>query len=269
MLAPARSSRSLSVALLLTLGLAACDRTPGLVAAKAAAEKGDIQVSAQGIGLDSMSVTVTSIRNDTIVLPAGTRFNSNNAGTQNMMAAATVTFAFSNATPQAPQIITQPVPVYCLNRFLDVPTSAVSFSVSYTEETDPLRLLAECLESKNAEHEVKQLAVWMVSDSLMELSREDVAAKFLDDMEKNWRETWSSGERAAEEIEIQDPDADPEFLERVRQMTPEDLEELAGLIRPTLRSRAEAQVRRYVDQTTGLLESCGYDLTTKRFFRDD
>lgn len=257
----------LSAAITLAMALSACERGPSSVPAQRATEKGDLDVSAQGVGLDSMSVTMTSTRNDSIVFPVGTRFNSASSGTQNMISAATITFVFTSASPSSPQTIVLPVPVYCVDRWLDVPTPASSFSVSYTEETDPLRKLAACLESDSAPHQVKQLAIWMVSDSLMDITQDELAAKFLDESEQHWRETYSTGDKAAEEIKKRMPEADPAFIDRVRQMTSAELEELLDTVRPGLRRDAALEVKTYVEQTPALLSGCGYDLSTKRFFQ--
>jgi hypothetical protein len=162
--------------------------------------------------------------------------------------------------------LTQQVPVYCINRFLDVPTTSSGFSVSYTEETDPIRKLVACMENKTATHRAKQIAVWMISDNLVDMTKDELVNKFLDDTETKWRKH-SSGLDLAREYRRNMPDAPEELIDAIRNLTPEQIKPMMDVMRPTLRKGAESQVSEYAEKSASLLADCGYDLSNKRFFR--
>jgi hypothetical protein len=243
----------------------ACGPGQELTAGKAVA-RGVAHIEAHGVDLENMSVTVTSTSNRTITLPVGTRFLSSSGGTQNMISASTIRFAFMNASPTSPQTITQQIPVYCINRFLDAPTSVSQFSVSYSEETDPVRKLVECLEKGSASHSAKQMAVWMVSDHLIDLSPDDLARRFVDEGEAKWHRH-ATGPELAELLKGSAPSTSTDVLDSIKNMSPDQIESVFQQLRPTLRKKAEEEAQKYATEAGSLLRDCGTDLSTTVLYR--
>jgi hypothetical protein len=252
--------------ILCSLGCSSGCGTEAEMTAGRAVEKAVASIEARGVDLENMTVTVTSKANTTIIVPVGTRFSSSASGTQNMISAGTIRFVFTSASPGSPQTLTQQIPVYCVNRFLDVPTSASQFTVSYSEETDPVRKLVECLETKSASHRARQLAVWMISDQLLELSPEQLANKFVNEVEVKWR-AHATGPELAEILRESAPDTPAEVLDSITNMSADQVELVLESLKPKFRADAEAEVKRYAEQTGPLLRDCGYDLSSAAFFK--
>lgn len=224
------------------------------------------QIEARGRDLENMSVTVTSSTNTTIVLPVATLFISSAGGTQNMMSAETVRFVFTTASPGSPQTITQLVPAYCINRFREVPTSDSEFTVSYSEETNPVRKLAACLEHKAGSKRAKQLAIWMVSDDLLALTPDELEQRFIEETESKVRHD-VTGTKLAAVIKEESPETPDEVLDAIKGMSTEELQPYLDRLIAGLRGRSKTQVQEYRDETPRLLRACGYDLSKSRFYQ--
>jgi len=250
------------VALVLVGGLVAYFkwRVPSKLDVVSAVDRDLVTVEAQGINVGAMKITLTSTRNMEILIPVGALFMSQSGGTQNMMAAETVRFVFTNARRDFPQSVTQEIRVYCINRFLEAPTEKSLFQVSYTEETNPIRKLAACLENHDADHYSKQIAIWMVSDKFLNMTFEEV-------VEKMTGYILSHG----------DPiDAD-KLIDMIKTQFPELTEgQIRAIINsPEMREMREESVRKatremveeYASKSGPLLETCGYHLKDSKFFQ--
>ncbi|WP_054774379.1 hypothetical protein [Methylogaea oryzae] len=189
-----------------------------------AVEDGSAQVSISGVDVQEMSFSVSATSDTRVVIPAGTLLASGAEGTQNMMTARTILVPL-HGTPEAPDIQTVRVPVYCINRYLAAPTSASAFSLgSVTEETEPVQRLARCLENLDADHRQKQYAIWSVSDKFMNMSGD----AFVENARPIVRsELQSLGpEGLADKVQREMPDIQPEYVAAIRAMSSTDLDEM-------------------------------------------
>lgn len=159
-----------------------------------------------------------------------------------------------------PQSVTQDVPSYCINRWRSVPDTEARFSASELEETNPLRKLVACLDQNPAEHRAKQMAVWMISDHLLDLTPQELADKFFAEIDAHAVQTSSE---FADALKKTQPDIAEEKLEEIRRIPPEQFLQ----VRTTyLRAHAEEEVKSYLEVTRPLLEGCGFSLSGSAFF---
>jgi hypothetical protein len=161
-----------------------------------------------------------------------------------------------------PQSVTQDVPSYCINRWREVPGSDAHFSVSEPDESNPLRKLAACLDQSSADHRDKQLAVWMVSDHLLELTTQELADKFFAEF-KSHAVTPTPAEFADYLKKIK-PDTSEEELEAIRHLTPGQILQVRD---EALKRRADEEVQEYLKITRPLLEGCGIDVSSAAIYR--
>src|SRR5205823_1568391 len=135
-------------------------------------------VAVDGVDVSQMHLQISSWHPATIVIPAGTVFASKNGGTQNMIAAKTVTVVFPGPANQqfsVQQVQTLDLEVYCINRLLEAPTVDSSYIVvSGGGELDPVRRLSDCLQNQDADHYSRQLAIWMTSDHFIDMTEDEV-----------------------------------------------------------------------------------------------
>lgn len=128
-------------------------------------------MSVIGRDVEHMHIEITSSRPGVVTIPVGTIFASNSPTTQNMMSAKTAQVTI--ATPNQPERID--IEVYCINRLLDAPFHDSTFTVvEGGPELDPIRRLAAFLESKNADHYTRQLAIWLMSENHLNLTQAEV-----------------------------------------------------------------------------------------------
>ncbi len=104
--------------------------------------------------------------------PAGSIIYSGNPGEQRLLTARTVAVVLDDATPAA----TVEVEVYCLDQFALTPTLSSPLSLptddgTESEETEPVRKLAQCLEEGSASHAARQFAIWMSVGKFVEQDR--------------------------------------------------------------------------------------------------
>lgn len=258
---------------------------------------GLVTIDAQGNGLKTVSVTVTAtVSNPVFFLPVGTLFTSSSGGTQSMITATTVPLVFhpveqdNNTTflSGAPlsggpkvqpavfqlgrnqgfrqiastvgeQVAKTEVETFCVNRWLKIPESDTSFSVSEPDPNDSRRKLVACLEHNPTGHFAKQMAVWMVSDRLIDISQQEFENKLFAEME----EESSSLEQFLQSLQRESTPLSEEELRQLQKLTPAEFEEIRDKV---LRSEAHSQVKNYVEVTQPLLEGCGIDLSGSTFF---
>jgi hypothetical protein len=276
---------------------------------------GDITVQALGKNLDFVTVTITTtptIANTTIVVPVGTQFTSSASGTQNMIAAGTVSFRFAQV-PQTqshylpperqdiarmgsmvpvsysaatnplrkvmlsderkPQTLTQDVPAYCINRWRDTPSTDTQFKVSESDGTDPLGKLASCLDRKGdaVEHRDKQVAIWLISDQLLDMTRNELAAKLREENESH--DTWLR-DALINRIAQANPNlGEDEIMARIQAMSENEIADLLRNVTAKEKEKLIAQsaqdnVREFTEVGGPLLESCGYTTSGYRLFQN-
>ena len=104
--------------------------------------------------------------------PAGSIIHSGNPGEQRLLTTRTVALVLDDATPTA----TVEVEVYCLDQFALTPTLSSPLSLpnddgTDSEETEPVRKLAQCLENGSASYAARQFAIWMSAGKFVEQER--------------------------------------------------------------------------------------------------
>lgn len=234
----------------------------GIVDAQA---KGLVDVTATGIDLNEMRVVVTAWAPVELTLPVGLLFISGDAATQNMMLAKTVPVALNGSAdnPESREII---VPVYCINRFRDTPSTASSFTLSAGgAETATLRGLAACLEGKAADEKARQMAVWVVSDDLQHLTAQQFAERLVEihrgeaarlgpvGLSKKWLQRGMNAELA----------------QMVAALPPDQLLQWFDEMRPELLADGRAEFYETRDAARPLLEEClGPQIATLPMFAE-
>ncbi|MGI9079145.1 MAG: hypothetical protein ACR2G6_17715 [Gemmatimonadaceae bacterium] len=255
-----------ALAIIAVLGCPGEGQRAGDIDVLAAQQEGLATVSVRGIDLEQLSVEVSSSEAGVIVIPVGTVFASSSVGTQTMMAAKTIRVVFPGEPGQryeVPQVQTVEVDVYCLNRMLKAPTPESEFTVvAGGGEQQPVRVLATCLETQDAEHSARQLAIWMTSDGFLGMSEDEVRQQL----------------RAGLEAELEASLSSPEKLAMLRDSMPglsdEDLQQILNnpVLRDTVlaeaRSGVETEIARYKTEARALLEACQVDLSAARFFQE-
>jgi hypothetical protein len=264
-----------------------------------AMQTGFASIQAYGNNLQTVTVrvTVSTPGSAYIIVPVGTVFASSSAGTQNMMAAGSFHFSFAPVPasdsrssllerlspvrqahamyrPSAnPRWIEGEVKAYCINRWREVPASDTRLTVTFPDPSDRLPRLVACLEDQSAaEHGLRQFAVWMVSDNLLDMTPQQLE-------ERIYQEIAAKLPARAQRLSGADLAA---FLKRVNPSVGEDVlaafrnlsgEELAKARDAWLRGR-QAEARKAAEEnlpvyarTETLLRACGIDVTNSAFFR--
>src|ERR1051326_4271361 len=152
-----------------------------------AQKNGDVRITVSGGTLDTMNLQVEYDGSEKCdyVIPIGTLFESSDQKTQNMITAHNVTISFPGG--DTPQVQNISVEAFCINLFKTEPIENPSIplfnndlkiiSNGTVEYGDDIFNLNKCLEQMPDSHQIKNLAIWMISDKLIDLSREDVASK--------------------------------------------------------------------------------------------
>ena len=221
------------------------------------------EVKVIGVNVEKLKVSVSAAHPGRVTIPVGTVFESESGDTQTMMAAHKVVLTFTGVVSEpylTPQTQTTDVEVYCINRFLDAPIGTSEFTVGGGgEELDPVRRLAECLDHHTeAPHEARQMAIWVTSDNFINLTEAEVREKMrahAEEMIKNpnsqaWTDQRSEGHLS--EDEVREIINDPEQLEAVRTAAYKEVDE---------------EISDYKSIAGPLLEKCGFNLATSKFFQ--
>lgn len=160
-----------------------------------------------------------------------------------------------------PQSVTQNVPSYCINRWREVPDTATHFSVAELDKGNPLRKLVACLDQSPAEHRAKQLAVWMISDHMLDLTPQELADKFFAESNTHALQT---DDEFADALKKMQPDISEDKLAQIRSIPPEQFQQIRTEL---LKAQAADEVKSYREVTRPLLEGCGIDVSSSTFFR--
>ena len=271
-----------------------------------AARTGFATFQAQGNNLRTVTVhvTITTPAGASIIVPAGTRFESSAAGTQSMISAVSLRFAFAPA-PQddgrlssfqpgrrileflergnpvgaayaagrepvrtamfspssGPRTFSGTVPAFCINRWREVPGAQSQLAVTFPGEQDPLYKLASCLEASPAKHRLKQSAVWMISDNLIDLSVEQLEGRIFEEIKSKAQR--ATGAELADFLKEMNPAVDEDSLRQIRNLPRDQVDQLSSMIQ---RKIAQEEARQYAEAGP-LLQECGYDVSNSPFFR--
>jgi hypothetical protein len=159
------------------------------------------------------------------------------------------------------QSATQEVPSYCINRWRSVPDTDAHFDVSELEATNPLRKLVACLDQNSAKHRAKQMAIWILSDHLMDLTPQELADKFFAEGDAH---AVQSASEFADALKKAEPDTPEDKLEEIRNIPAEEFQQERTKY---LRAHAEDEVKSYLEVTRPLLEGCGFSVSSSALFR--
>ena len=158
---------------------------------------------------------------------------SSDPGTQNMVTAETIEVNLEGS-PEAPVTREIVVPAFCINRYRDTPGPTAAFSLTEAAaDQQPLQTLARCLADQQAAHQVKQDAIWVISDRWAYMSADQYVADRLD-----------------------------RIRARITQANPEQADEVLAAAADLLR----ADFDRLREATGPLLAHCGYDLPGMAMF---
>jgi len=225
-----------------------------------AAKKGDVEVEVRGEGsVDSVTATIIRVTGaGSVTIPVGTVFRGG-PGTQSMMVARSVTVTF----PEGANTQTIKLETYCINRFLDLPgtESILVIDDDQPAPAHPLRKLASCLEGKSLSKHERQIAIWVVSDNLWDLSE----AALIDRLKSEF----------VKKIDSLGTDGLVDLVTRT--LSPDDAQELRALIRSqgvgeiraaltdVAEEMAAKDAKQYIKAAPTLRE-CGLDVEGKRLF---
>jgi len=174
---------------------------------------------------------------------------------------------------QAPRWIEGTIKAYCINRWRDVPSPDTRFTVTFPDSSDRLPKLVACLEEhKDSDHRLRQLAVWMLSDNLLDMTPQQFEQRVYDEIFRKLSakvQQMSAADLAAF-VKEANPSVSEEILRAIRNLSGAELaREREGLLdeaRQEARKDAQADVSSYA-RTETLLRSCGIDVTNSAFFR--
>lgn len=121
-----------------------------------------IKATGQDLNVVNLEVTAKS-RGFDFEIPAGTLLVNSSGSHQNMMVARTVVVSFKD--PASPLVQPVKLDVYCVNMHKSVPIGENTFSVGSYEPESALVKFVSCLERSSEEKEVRQAAVWIMSDN--------------------------------------------------------------------------------------------------------
>jgi hypothetical protein len=225
-----------------------------------AQEKGTVTVSARGIDVEKMYVQISSTQPGTVVIPAGQVFASGSSETQTMIAAVTTRVVFAGNPGeifQTPHAQNFDLEVYCINRMLDAPTTASEYKiVRGGRELDHVRQLAACLEDNQADHNTRQLAIWLMSDHFLDKTENEVRS----DLHQYNVEVRTS-DKGIEELHKAMTDISEEQFRQIR-----DTPQFAKLVDEAANKEADDEIEEYRTKARPLLEQCGVDITQSKFF---
>jgi hypothetical protein len=232
--------------------------------------QGLVRVEATGAGgTSSVMLNVSAASNRVIGLriavPSGARFS----GTGKHQAMAVSHTTVIDVPAAAGTMVRTEIPAYCLNRFLPPPSLEASLKLeegsgSEPEEREPIQKLIKCLEKGSADRKVGQMAVWVVTEGLLDKSRSQVLELFRARAEKELVaevETKLASAENFQALKTQFPDI-PE--ERIRERIAQTKRDVA---QAEVAKVIEREIDDYVRSAYHPLRDCGYDTSTARFFQ--
>jgi hypothetical protein len=124
-------------------------------------EQGKVEAKSTGSGIESVSLEIRRLVEEVLkaVIPAGTFFVSGGS-TQDM-----VTTAEEEVVLSDDEWVSTVLDVACANLELDVPDSDVTFDIQRAPQEEELQMLMPVLRDAGVAYEVRQAAVWIVTDN--------------------------------------------------------------------------------------------------------
>lgn len=236
-----------------------------------AAAKNLVSVGVASTSDNHVALTVTRSADAsgdvTVVLAAGTVIFNADAGGQRLMTATSVTLALTDEAPSA----TADVEVYCLDQFALMPSTDSVLSLdmqtqdSETEEANPVRKLAQCLEDSEAGHGPRQMAIWLQAGGYLDQDYANVRRQ----LRESYRTT--IGAQAKEKL--------ADFAAQLRQDMPELSEDridaaveryrvgkLDAQVDKAAESQAQKDLDAFVNDARPALERCDSGVSERTFF---
>ena len=207
----------------------------------------------------------------TVTIPIGTTFVGS-PGECDLMSAETVQIHFPGVRKGEPGISEEvTVEVYCLDRWRPTPSSIQKISPPSSSDNSGSRErrsvlgLVECLNQHGGSHEARQIAVWMVSNNLINYSEEELVQTTLDHTQQEFIRM--HGAQLAEMLRRDNPDLPDEILERASAKSEEELLQMYQALRPGLQQKVRDQVAKYRTEAGPLVDACGYSSSSLPFFK--
>ena len=120
-----------------------------------------IQVEVRGFTIQAVELNIRRLVNQKIIvsIPAYTFFVSHIPSVQDMVATKKKTVILINDDS-----VSLSIPAACANRSKDIPNSGDRFEIQFSPHQKELKKLMHILEKTNVSYEVKQAAIWIVTD---------------------------------------------------------------------------------------------------------
>lgn len=203
----------------------------------------------------------------TVVLPAGTVIHNGDANGQRLITAAAVAFHISDSNPTQ----TASVEVYCLDQFKLLPTTASALSLpdqedeTETEETEPVRKLADCMQDTAATHGARQLAIWLAEDGNLNKSYSELHEHLIDSYRASMTEQAKAKlDALADRLRRDMPNMPQDRIEAAVQRY--RVGKFSAEVDEAARAQADKDLDGYRNDARPALDKCGYDTASSNFF---
>jgi hypothetical protein len=205
----------------------------------------------------------------TVVIPAGTLIANADPGSQRLMTLAPLTVHLSNGAPSLAQV----TDLLCIDQFADAPTSTSHLVLAapdpgapILEETEPIRKLNDCLQSKTYGEATVQLAIWLAAGHYLDESYSHVQTALINGYRRSMRAKLKNIPLAVPAGVQQDaPDVDPATLQAT--YTLYRTTKVAALVEHYAQAEAEFDLGAYVGEAGNALSECGYDVRDAELIR--
>ncbi|MCX7041692.1 MAG: hypothetical protein NT117_03180 [Gammaproteobacteria bacterium] len=235
---------------------------------------GNVEIVAAVAGADGDSVSVTLRRppgvtgRQRIAIPTGLVLYTGSS--QRLIVAVPAVFDLSDAQPEATQLVS----TFCIDQFLPTPAAGAAVSLtsggesgatSATAGTDPLRKLVECLADIDLPQADKQLAVWAVSENLMEGSRDEATAALTRKrVERMGIERRAELEARKAELMTRAPHLSEA---RIDALIEDELRDGNADMLAIASRESEKQMWNFVEHDKIAMSTCGYPVFTMQIFQ--
>lgn len=207
-------------------------------------------------------------RRMTVHWPAGSLVRSDTAGEQRLMTARDVAVVLDDAAPEA----RVEVEVYCLDQFAATPTAMSPLSLpdedgSITEETEPVRKLAQCLAESGATASARQYAIWMMTNDYLAQDRATVRERLIDAYRTSLRAHAESRLKTVEaDLRARMPELAPDRVDAAVERYRRD--RLEQDVERTAREQADRDANAFDGEARDALARCRDDLASQPYYAD-
>ena len=234
-----------------------------------------VEVSVETLDSEGQSARVTLRRPQGIsgrihlLLPAGTVFNSGSQ-VQRLMLAKPVLVDLDDDSPEA----TRTVATYCIDEFRTAPEEGVALALGpgegsaggggYTVEDEPLHKLADCLDGMDLPASDKQLAVWAVSEHLIDMPIKQA----VETIEKGLAAKMTQERQAQLEAKREDIKARHHLDDAtISEIFAGELKKGQADLEGVAKDKADQQVLTFVTNDQKAMSACGYPVATLQLFQ--